>query len=109
MPIEQVGQAVISVGDQNCHSGTMVRKRQPVLHQEAVGYVVEMSFELGYRQVDVLQVPLQARQDATLCLVRRIVGMQNSAAMGDGFTAGGAIIKDKLFWIYTYDQQSRLF
>jgi hypothetical protein len=26
-----------------------------------------------------------------------------------GFTAGGAIIKDKLFWIYTYDQHSRVF
>jgi hypothetical protein len=26
-----------------------------------------------------------------------------------GFTAGGAIIKDKLFWIYTYDQHSRIF
>jgi hypothetical protein len=26
-----------------------------------------------------------------------------------GFTAGGALIKDKLFWIYTYDQHSRLF
>jgi hypothetical protein len=26
-----------------------------------------------------------------------------------GFTAGGALIKDKLFWIYTYDQHSRIF
>ncbi|MGD0681838.1 MAG: TonB-dependent receptor [Terracidiphilus sp.] len=26
-----------------------------------------------------------------------------------GFTAGGALIKDKLFWIYTYDQHSRVF
>jgi len=26
-----------------------------------------------------------------------------------GFTASGAIIKDKLFWIYTYDQHSRIF
>lgn len=26
-----------------------------------------------------------------------------------GFTAGGAIIKDKLFWMYTYDQHSRIF
>jgi len=26
-----------------------------------------------------------------------------------GFTAGGAIIKDKLFWEYTYDQHSRIF
>jgi len=25
-----------------------------------------------------------------------------------GFTAGGAIVKDKLFWIYTYDQHSRI-
>jgi hypothetical protein len=25
-----------------------------------------------------------------------------------GFTAGGALIKDKLFWIYTYDQQSHI-
>ena len=25
-----------------------------------------------------------------------------------GFTAGGALIKDKLFWIYTYDQHSRI-
>jgi len=26
-----------------------------------------------------------------------------------GFTAGGALIKDKLFWIYTYDQHSHVF
>lgn len=26
-----------------------------------------------------------------------------------GFTAGGALIKNKLFWIYTYDQHSRIF
>jgi hypothetical protein len=26
-----------------------------------------------------------------------------------GFTAGGALIKDKLFWIYTYDQHTRVF
>jgi hypothetical protein len=26
-----------------------------------------------------------------------------------GFTAGGALIKDKLFWIYSYDQHSRVF
>ena len=26
-----------------------------------------------------------------------------------GFTAGGALIKDKLFWIYTFDQHSRIF
>jgi hypothetical protein len=26
-----------------------------------------------------------------------------------GFTAGGALIKDKLFWIYTYDQHSHIF
>ena len=26
-----------------------------------------------------------------------------------GFTAGGALIKDKLFWEYTYDQHSRIF
>ena len=26
-----------------------------------------------------------------------------------GFTAGGAIIKDKLFWIYTYDQHTHVF
>jgi Carboxypeptidase regulatory-like domain/TonB-dependent Receptor Plug Domain len=26
-----------------------------------------------------------------------------------GFTAGGALIKDKLFWMYTYDQHSRIF
>jgi hypothetical protein len=26
-----------------------------------------------------------------------------------GFSAGGAIIKDKLFWYYTYDQHSRIF
>jgi len=26
-----------------------------------------------------------------------------------GFTVGGAIIKDKLFWIYTYDQHSHIF
>jgi len=26
-----------------------------------------------------------------------------------GFTAGGPIIKNKLFWIYTYDQHSRIF
>jgi len=26
-----------------------------------------------------------------------------------GFTASGALIKDKLFWIYTYDQHSRIF
>ena len=26
-----------------------------------------------------------------------------------GFTAGGALLKDKLFWIYTYDQHSRIF
>ncbi|MGD0860141.1 MAG: TonB-dependent receptor [Terracidiphilus sp.] len=25
-----------------------------------------------------------------------------------GFTAGGAILKDRLFWIYTYDQHSRI-
>jgi hypothetical protein len=25
-----------------------------------------------------------------------------------GFTAGGALIKDKLFWIYTYDQQTHI-
>jgi len=26
-----------------------------------------------------------------------------------GFTAGGALIKDKLFWIYTYDQHTHIF
>lgn len=26
-----------------------------------------------------------------------------------GFTAGGALIKDKLFWIYTYDQHTHVF
>ena len=26
-----------------------------------------------------------------------------------GFTASGALIKDKLFWVYTYDQHSRIF
>jgi hypothetical protein len=26
-----------------------------------------------------------------------------------GFTAGGALIKDKLFWIYTFDQHHRIF
>jgi hypothetical protein len=26
-----------------------------------------------------------------------------------GFTAGGALIKDKLFWIYSYDQHTRVF
>jgi hypothetical protein len=26
-----------------------------------------------------------------------------------GFTVGGALIKNKLFWIYTYDQHSRIF
>ena len=26
-----------------------------------------------------------------------------------GFTAGGALIKDKLFWIYTFDQHARIF
>ncbi len=26
-----------------------------------------------------------------------------------GFTVGGPIMKDKLFWMYTYDQQSRIF
>jgi outer membrane receptor protein involved in Fe transport len=26
-----------------------------------------------------------------------------------GFTASGALIKDKLFWMYTYDQQSHIF
>jgi outer membrane receptor protein involved in Fe transport len=26
-----------------------------------------------------------------------------------GFTAGGALIKDKLFWMYTYDQHSHIF
>src|SRR6185312_7517520 len=26
-----------------------------------------------------------------------------------GFTMGGALIKDKLFWMYTYDQHSRIF
>ena len=26
-----------------------------------------------------------------------------------GFTVGGALVKDKLFWIYTYDQQTHIF
>ena len=47
MAIEQVGQAVIVVGDQDCDSGPMIGEGEPILHQEAVGHMVEMRFELS--------------------------------------------------------------
>ena len=104
LPVEQVDKAMIVLGDENRHAGTITSQSNAPLHSELSCYRCEFLRELLQWQLESAQVPFDASKIEALLASLMLFKMQNVAV----------VLKDKIgnrgvetFLIGTLNEQDR--
>src|SRR5271157_494767 len=83
LPVEQICQAMVKRGNQDRDLGAVAAQGEVVLDLIAAGHRPEVPFEIGHGNVELLQVPLHAREVEFAAAVNVVVGMKYVAVVSD--------------------------